>query len=159
MMTRSSMVLLLCSGVFLLFAPQVKAADITDAELLRAANDLAHQYDTNYNRKDAAAMAALYTSDGILVAPSGQIIRGRDALQAYYVKRFASGAHSHAIQVIEVHVQGDGGYVLSEFSVTAPGANGELREVHGHIVSVCRRDSDGWHLRIVEPSIPESAAK
>jgi uncharacterized protein (TIGR02246 family) len=131
------------------------AADVTEAELMQAATALAGQYDANYAAKDPAGMAALYATDGVLVSPAGPIIRGRDSLIAYYTKRFASGAKGHAIKVLEVHVQGNGGYGLSEFSVTAPRPNGEFREEHGRIVSVYRHDPDGWHLRLVIPSVPE----
>ena len=132
------------------------AADVTEAELMQAATALARQYDANYATKDPAGMAALYASDGVLVSPAGPIIRGREAIIAYYTKRFASGAKGHVIKVLEVHIQGNGGYGLAEFSVTAPKANGELREEHGRIVCVYQHDPDGWHLRLVIPSVPES---
>jgi uncharacterized protein (TIGR02246 family) len=135
-------------------AAPLSAAGITQAELTQAAADLGHRYDSNYAAKDPAAMAALYASDGILVSPSGPIVRGRDALKAYYVKRFASGAQGHAIKVEEVHVQGDGGYSLISFSVTVPNTAGVLHEEHGSIVAIYGRDPDGWHLRLVEPSVP-----
>jgi uncharacterized protein (TIGR02246 family) len=100
----------------------------------------------------------LYTPDGILVSPSGPIVRGRDALKAYYTARFASGARDHAIQVLEVHVQGDGGYALDHFSVSVPvaggAANGATRQESGSIVTVIQRDATGWHLGLVEPSVP-----
>ncbi len=89
------------------------AADVTETELMQAATELARQYDANYAAKNPAAMAALYATDGVLVSPSGPIVRGRDALVDYYTKRFASGAHGHAIKVLEVHIQGDGGYGLA----------------------------------------------
>jgi uncharacterized protein (TIGR02246 family) len=133
-----------------------RAADVTDAELMQAATALAQQYDTNYAAKDPAGMATLYAKDGVLVSPAGPIIRGREALIAYYTKRFASGAKGHTIKVLEVHVQGNGGYGLAEFSVSAPKPNGELLEEHGRIVSVYQHDPDGWHLRLVIPSVPES---
>jgi uncharacterized protein (TIGR02246 family) len=135
------------------------AAAIKEAELMRAATDLAHRYDTNYAAKDPAAMAALYASDGVLVSPAGPIVRGREALLAYYTKRFASGASGHAIKVNEVHVQGEGGYFIAQFSVSVPRANGELREEHGNIVAVYQRDAEGWHMRLVEPSVPEAPSK
>ncbi len=100
-------------------------------------------------------MAALYAPDGVLVAPSGSIVRGRQALMTYYAHRFASGARGHAIKVVEVHVQGNRGYGLTQFTVIVPGANGNVREEHGTIVAVYRRDADGWHMRLVEPSVPE----
>src|SRR5712672_1941274 len=113
------------------------AADVTEAELMQAATALAQQYDANYAAKNPAAMAALYAADGVLVAPSGSIVRGRQALTTYYANRFASGARSHAIKVVDAH--------------------GNLREEHGGIVVVYRRDADGWHMRLVEPSVRESA--
>ena len=135
------------------------AADLTVAELMQAAIELGRQYDANYANKNPVAMAALYTSDGLLVSPSGPIVRGREDLQSYYAKRFASGARSHAIKVVEVHVQGNGGYGLAQFSVTVPLATGGTHEVHGSIVTIYQRDPDGWHMRLVEPSVPEPPAK
>ncbi|MCA6109269.1 YybH family protein [Bradyrhizobium cenepequi] len=132
------------------------AADVTKAELMQAASALAQQYDANYAAKNPAGMAALYTSDGVLVAPSGSIVRGRQALTTYYTKRFAAGAQDHSIKVVEAHVQGNGGYGLTQFTVTVPKTNGHLRKEHGSIVAVYQRDADGWHMRLVEPSVPES---
>jgi ketosteroid isomerase-like protein len=140
-------------------ATTARAADVTEAELMNAATGLAQQYDANYNAKNPVGMAALYASDGILVSPAGPIIRGREALTVYYTKRFASGAKGHAIEVLEVHVQGNGGYGLSEFSVSTPQPNGEFHTLHGSIVSVYQHDPDGWHLRLVIPSVPETNGK
>jgi uncharacterized protein (TIGR02246 family) len=140
-------------------AVSAQAADVTEAELMQAAIELGRQYDANYADKNPDGMAALYASDGVLVSPSGPIVRGREALRAYYVKRFASGARGHAIKVVEVHVQGDGGYGVAQFSVAVPSVNGDLREVHGTIVAIYQRDPDGWHLRLVEPSVPEPPGK
>lgn len=74
-----------------------RAADVTEAELMQAATTLARQYDANYAAKNPAGMAGLYATDGVLVSPAGPIIRGREALTAYYTKRFASGAKGHAV--------------------------------------------------------------
>ena len=141
-------------------APALAAADVTESELMRAATELGRQYDANYNGKNPAGMAALYAPDGVLLSPSGSIVRGREALATYYADRFATGARGHAIKVVEVHVQGDGGYGIAQFSVSAPGANGGLREVDGRIVAIYRRDPDGWHMRVLEASVvPKPAGK
>jgi uncharacterized protein (TIGR02246 family) len=137
----------------------VMAADITNSELTQVATELGHQYDATYATKDPAAMALVYTQDGVLVSPSGPIVRGREALRAYYSKRFASGAQGHHIKVLEVHVMGDGGYSINQFSVTVPRPNGTLREEHGTIVAVYQHDPDGWHMALVAPSVPEKAGK
>jgi uncharacterized protein (TIGR02246 family) len=147
----------LLAVLFAGLAAPALAAGVTEAELMQAATDLARQYDANYAAKDPKAMAALYAPDGVLVSPSGPVVRGREALVDYYTKRFASGARGHAIKVMEVHVQGDGGYGLSQFSVTVPEAGGSFHEEHGSIVAVYRHDPDGWHMRLVQPSVPPAA--
>ena len=126
---------------------------------MQAATELGRQYDANYNDKKPDAMAALYTLDGDCSPRPGPIVRGREALTTYYAQRFASGARGHAIKVVEVHVQGNGGYGVAQFSVMAPGANGSLHEVDGRIVAVYQRDPDGWRMRLVEANATEPAEK
>lgn len=133
------------------------AAPVTQAELMKAATSLGHQYDSNYAAKNAEGMAALYAGDGVLVSPAGPAVRGRDALVDYYKKRFASGATGHHIDVREVHVQGDGGYSVASFSVNVPEAGGQTKQETGSIVAVYRLDAGGWHMRLVEPSVPETS--
>lgn len=132
------------------------AADTTQAKLMQAATNLGHQYDAHYAAKDPTAMASLFAEDGIFITPAGPILRGREAIKSYYIKRFASGARHHAIKVLEVHVQGDGGYGISQFSVMVPGADNSLHEDHGVIVAVYRHGQDGWHMSFVATSVPEA---
>src|SRR5579859_4297793 len=114
-----------------------------DEDVLNAAKALAAQYDANYAVQDAEAMAKLYTEDGILVSPSGTIIRGRGALVEYYKKRFASGAHDHHLTVTDAHMEAGAGFAISHFSVMSP------NPVEGNLVAIYRHTPDGWHLRLV----------
>jgi uncharacterized protein (TIGR02246 family) len=149
---------LLALSVGAMTAPTM-ASPVTEQALMKVAVDLSARYDAGYAAKDPDAMASVYAQDGVLVSPPGPIVRGRDALRAYYVKRFASGARGHAIKVLEVHVLGDGGYGITRFSVTVPGPNGALHEEHGTIVAAYRHDPDGWHMALVAPSVPEAAGQ
>src|ERR1700753_2978499 len=133
------------------------AASVTDAELMQAATELGHQYDSHYAAKDPDGMASVYAADGVLISPAGPIVRGRAALRDYYVKRFASGARGHAIKVLEVHVQGNGGYGINSFSVNVRGSDGSLHEEHGTIVAVYRHDPDGWHMGLVGPNVAKNS--
>jgi uncharacterized protein (TIGR02246 family) len=135
-----------------------RAGGLTEADLMRVAIDLGARYDAGYAAKDPAAMARVYAEDGVLISPPGPIVRGRQALTAYYTNRFAAGARKHAIRVLEVHVQGEVGYGINQFSVLVPNTNGTLREESGTIVAVYRHDADGWHMALVAPSVPETAS-
>jgi ketosteroid isomerase-like protein len=57
------------------------AAGITETELMRAATDLGHQYDSHYAAKDPDGMASVYAADGVLISPLGPIVRGRAAIR------------------------------------------------------------------------------
>ncbi len=148
-------VLMLGGSIFPALTAAVDETDITEEEdnLKQAAIELGRQYDAFYGEKNAAAMASLYTADGELVSPAGPVVQGREALEDYYTKRFASGAHGHKIHVLEAHAQGKGGYSLADFSVRI--AHDHLEETEeGHIVAIYQREPDGWHFRLVEPSVP-----
>jgi uncharacterized protein (TIGR02246 family) len=135
------------------------AATVTETELMKAAASLGHQYDSNYAAKNPEGMAALFEKDGVLVSPDGPAVHGHAALVDYYTKRFASGATGHHIDIREVHVQGNGGYSIASFSVSAPKADGQPNDEKGSIVAVYQRDPSGWHLRLVEPSVQAAAGK
>jgi uncharacterized protein (TIGR02246 family) len=135
-------------------AAMVTAASAGDDDIANAADKLGHSYDENYNRHDAAGMAAIYAQDGVLVSPGGAIIRGRSALQSYYQERFATGVRDHASKIAEAHAMGDGGYGLGTFSVNAPQADGSVKRLAGNIAYVYSHSADGWRLQAVVPSVP-----
>jgi uncharacterized protein (TIGR02246 family) len=134
------------------------AAEVSQQDLLQAAQALGKGYDDNYNAKNAAGMAALYASDGVLVSP-GPVIRGTADLTTYYQSRFDAGAANHATKISEVHVQGDGGFGVGQFSATVPTPDGGRRELKGNLATIYQHSEDGWHLRLVIASVPPAAPK
>ena len=112
-----------------------RAADMTEQDLLQAAIELGRQYDINYNAKNAAGMAGLYAPDGTFVSP-GPVVRGTAALQAYYQSRFDAGAAGHLTKIVEVHLQGEGGYGIGQFTVSVPGSSNGRREIRGNLAIV-----------------------
>jgi uncharacterized protein (TIGR02246 family) len=134
------------------------SADVTEQELMQAAVDLGKQYDTNYNAKNATGMAGLYAPDGVFISP-GPVLRGTAELKAYYQSRFEAGATGHQTKVVEVHVQGDGGYGIGQFAVSGPAPGGGTRELRGNLAMVYLHAADGWHLRLVVASVPLPPAK
>lgn len=134
-------------------AVSAHAAEVSQQELMQAAEKLGKAYDENYNAKNAAGMEALYTSDGILVSP-GPVVRGADNLKSYYQSRFDAGASNHMTKITEVHVQGDGGFGIGQFSAMAPTSSGGHREIKGNLTTIYQRSADGWHLRLVAASVP-----
>jgi ketosteroid isomerase-like protein len=129
-----------------------RAAEGSQQDLMQAAETLGKGYDDNYNAKNAAGMAALYASDGVLVSATA-VVRGTDNLKTYYQSRFDAGAGNHLTKIAEVHVQGDGGFGLGQVTATVPTPDGGRRDIKGNLVTVYQHGSDGWHLRLVIASI------
>jgi len=75
------------------------------AELMQAATALAQQYDAITRQESRWQWPRFYARMACWFAPSGSIVRGRQALTTYYANRFASGARGHAIKVVEAHVR------------------------------------------------------
>jgi ketosteroid isomerase-like protein len=146
------------ASVALWGARPAHAAEVTQPELMQAAEMLGKGYDDNYNAKNAAGMVALYTSDGVLVSP-GPVIRGAENLKPYYQSRFDAGAADHLTKIVEVHVQGDGGFGVGQFSATVPAPDGGRREIRGNLATVYQHGPDGWHLRLVAASVPPPPPK
>jgi uncharacterized protein (TIGR02246 family) len=141
-----------CLCTALALAMPARAEDVTEQSLMQAATELAKQYDTYYGAKNVEGMTKVYASDAILISPSGAVVRGTEGLRPYYQKRFASGAKDHVSTIIEVHVQGNGGYGIGHFAVTVPSPDGkELRE-EGNLATVYQHEADGWHIKLLVPS-------
>jgi ketosteroid isomerase-like protein len=58
-------------------------------EPARDPEDLARFFMVRVNGGDANGLAALYELDAVLVAPGGQVLRGRDAIRAFYAELLA----------------------------------------------------------------------
>ena len=137
----------------------VPATDTSETELMSAAVDLGRRYDSYYAAKDVAGMTSLYTHEGVFLTVSGQAIRGKAALEAYYSKSFAAGGQGHSISVSEVHANAAGGFAIAKFSINIPKKEGGSNKVEGNLVAVFAYDGTGWHLALVAPSVPPGLSK
>ncbi len=148
----------LLGAVFAAFIaiPSIAAAEVSEQELMTAAESLAKQYDDNYNGKNPAGMAALYTADGVLVLGAA-VIHGAENFKPYYQSRFDAGAGSHVTKISEVHVQGEGGYGVGSFAAVVSAPDGSHHDIKGNLAMVYQRGAEGWRLRLVAAAAPPPA--
>ena len=89
-----------------------------------------------FNRGDAAALAALYTDDALLMPPGAPLIRGKAAIEEQLAKE-AGGGFKIEITSMESQSHGDVGHNLGTFSVRdADGAvvdTGKFIEIWKHV--------------------------
>jgi hypothetical protein len=88
-------------------AGQAFAADLTPEQII-------HRHIEAGNKGDAAAMAADYAENAVMLQP-GQSIQGRTAIQAAFTRIFGPGAPQKlTITPIKIWSEGDVGYVSWE---------------------------------------------
>ena len=108
--------------------------------------DLAKQHDAALNRKDAAAAAALFTEDAVVVPP-GPTFAGRDAIQKDMEKGIKDGHGNHVSTTDQIHVSGDLAWTTGGWSMTVPGPDNSVRPLHGNYGAVEQREGGAWKIR------------
>ena len=81
------------------FAQETSAPDPKLRQLLL---DLAKNFEQPWNNNDAAALAALFTEDGVLVNDSGPV-NGREAIKKYYTDLFQNVHFSNNVMTYDPH--------------------------------------------------------
>ncbi len=96
------------------------------------------------NAGDAAGVAALFTDDAVRLPPSGEIIRGRDAIEAFEAENFMEEtARELTVSTIAVHASGDMAYEAGTWTYSATDLDGMAIESEGTYLAVWKMDADG----------------
>ena len=109
--------------------------------------DIARKYDEALNKRDAAAIAALYTPDAVLVT-EGPTLQGPDAIEKSLAGAFKAGViGKHATEIDQVHVQGNLAWAIGSWSDTGP-SNGS-HPMHGNWGGVIVPEGGNWKIRML----------
>lgn len=135
------------AGAALAVALSVQAVPAQDARSeIEAANK---KWDDTFNGKDAAGLAALYTSDAKLLPPAKTVVSGKDDIQKFWEKAFQGGFGDHKIDIIDLRSSGNWAYQAAHWTVTGPGNNGGRVTHEGKLVSILEKQPDGtWKARL-----------
>jgi ketosteroid isomerase-like protein len=104
------------------------------------------QYVEGFNRKDAAAVAALFAEDAVRVNTQG-IIRGREAIQKSTQAGLDAGSHTLTLRYHVAHIDGNTGWSVAEYDYRLRGNDGSDAPVRGFATSVWVRDGEGWKIK------------
>jgi ketosteroid isomerase-like protein len=107
----------------------------------QVAREVDAQFTTAFNRQDAAAVAALFSEDGIRVTPQG-IIQGRDAIHKDSDERFQSRFHD--LSVTPMIVRGLSGSIWEAGEWTMKIGD---RPVHGYFAMALVREGNSFKIQ------------
>lgn len=108
--------------------------------------DLQRAYDSwnsAFNRGDADAVTALYTTDAIVLPSTHAFLKGLSAIKDFWTALLSAGVRDHAIEMLETQAVGDIAYSIGKWSANAPGENGRMQHYEGTIVTIFRYQDDG----------------
>ena len=134
-------VVLLAVGCFSLpiFAQQQDVQKIMDA-----ANALSARESELLSKKDAAGIASLFTSDGLLVmlAPQFAFKPGREAIQKHYQGIIDAGATSITLELKNLELRGnDGVWAAGNYTVTV-----KDKTIQGNWFRILKGENGSWKI-------------
>lgn len=136
-------------------APELSSAEAPDAAAVEA--EVARIRDAwvqGADADDAAAVAALYGEDAVLVDVDGSVTEGREAIQEALTEDFQALSEL-SVSPTETEVGRDLVTELGEFTQTVETPGGESQTMTGRYLVVLRRQADGsWKLVQHVASIP-----
>jgi ketosteroid isomerase-like protein len=138
------------------FAQQKDTADariaqqhdlIGDPKALDEFGVLATKQEEAFTNKDAAAVAALFTEDAVLVAPDG-IFSGKQAIEKRYEDTFQRWPFTQFNDPRDCHLKAIDNAVWSygEWGGTLQGEAGPVF-VKGYFLAIYVREGDDWKMR------------
>ena len=113
-------------------------------EVMNAANALSARESDLLSKKDAAGIASLFTSDGLLVmlAPQFAFKPGRDVIQKHYQGIIDAGATGITLELKNVELRGnDGVWAAGTYSVTV-----KDKTIQGNWFRILKRENGTWKI-------------
>jgi uncharacterized protein (TIGR02246 family) len=114
--------------------------------------DWPRQFAERLNAGDVDAVMELYDPEARFVAPSGEILEGRDRIRDK-VAALVGAKTIFQSSVVQAITAGDIAQLYTDFDGTALDPSGKTVEVQSRAIEVLRRQPDGsWLLIIGDPT-------
>ncbi len=97
-------------------------------------------------RGDAAALAALYAENAVVLAPDGAVLKGRAAIEAANARNFAAGAARIAIDDVMPDFGETKGVMFWSWTLTLAADSPQPVTVRGRSLTGWSKGADGWEI-------------
>ena len=145
----------------------MKVSNTDEVRAAIAAIDKKFMEDVNWG--NAAAGAAAYTDDAILMPPNHSPVEGKQAIEKYLAEIGSQlQASNFQLSILEVDVQGDTTIVRGTYSssFTVPGTDAPMED-RGKTLNVWKRQANGswklhrdiWNSNMPIPVSPQTGEK
>jgi uncharacterized protein (TIGR02246 family) len=107
-----------------------------------ALKEMTPRWQAAYNAGDAAALAALYAKDGVLLPPNSAPVDGRDAIEAFWSAALEEGATGE-LTTKEMYAMGEAAAEVGMWVLTA--ADGSHLD-HGSYMLIYKQVDGEWQI-------------
>ena len=97
---------------------------------------------------DDAAIAALYSKDAILLPPDNPMMRGADAIEAFWQGVMNMGVRGGKLETLEVEARDDLAYEMGRFELTMQPEGSESTALTGKYVVVWKVEEGNWRMHV-----------
>jgi len=118
----------------------------------KTADDFATKWVAAYDAGDAAALAALFTADGVFNAPSGAVLKGRDAIEKALAGRIKAGWMKETVTTTDAEMAGTAVWAAGEYGLVGSGEQAG-KQSGGHFGWVLVRDGDAWRAAMLTANV------
>lgn len=109
-------------------------------EEIRSANQ---NFEQNFANGNAQGMAALYTSDGMVLPPGAVVQKGSNAIQNFWQMVMDMGIKSAHLETLEVEQEGETAIEVGQYELS--GAEGQRMD-QGKYIVIWKKQVGQWKL-------------
>jgi uncharacterized protein (TIGR02246 family) len=95
-----------------------------------------------FAKRDAAAVAALYTDGGQLLPPNSEVVRGQEAIREFWQGAMTRGLTGATLETVDVDASGETAVEVGRYRLTA----GDAEADHGKYIVVWKNVDGRWKL-------------
>jgi len=136
------------AGLSLPVRAATPAQEIADAKVaIDAANG---EWPAAMRMRDAARIAAPYADDGLFIAPDGEVVRGRSAIERMLADYLATADRLVSATIRSDGLQYSGGSIIEwgHGEVSREGKDGRVKSATSHYLTIWHRGDRGvWRIR------------
>jgi uncharacterized protein (TIGR02246 family) len=139
-----------CYFALLVLIISASAAWAQDAK--KTADDFAAKWVAAYDAGDAAALAGMFTKDGVFNAPSGAVVKGREAIEKALAGRMKAGWTKETVTTNDAGAAGNAVWAAGDYALFG---SGEVagKQTGGHFGWVIVRDGDVWRIVMLTANV------
>jgi len=108
-----------------------------------AIHALIENIESTFSRGDAAAIADIYTNNGMLLPPESDLVQGKQDIEAFWQVAIDMGIKNLKLDIVEVEQHGDTAIEMSKYTMSS--ADDKLLD-QGKGIVIWKYEGGSWKL-------------